>query len=175
MWRFGPGTSWYLVVYFLFISSLIVITFIDLEYQIIPNGITLPGIPLALVFGSTILPDPFSRLDLLGFKSSIYGVLTGGGLFYAVAVAGKAVFKKDAMGGGDIKMMAMAGGVLGWQGVILTTFLGSLLGSVVGISLILLKGEKWGSRIPFGPYLACGAVISLFFGQEILSWYLYAG
>jgi leader peptidase (prepilin peptidase)/N-methyltransferase len=78
------------------------------------------------------------------------------------------------MGGGDIKMMAMVGGLLGWKGVLLTTFMGSLLGSVVGVSLIMLKGKEWGSRIPFGPYLAAGALVSLFYGQDILMWYLYA-
>lgn len=172
LWRFGAYFSWFLLIYFIFLSSLIVITFIDLEYQIIPNGITLSGIPLALVFGSTILPDPFSRADLLGFKASIIGVLLGGGLFYIIRVLGTLVFKKEAMGGGDIKMMAMAGGILGWKGVLLTTFIGSLAGSIIGISLILKKGGEWGSRIPFGPYLAFGTVLSLILGQELLSWYL---
>ena len=174
LWKFGSHFSWFLLIYFAFVSSLLVITFIDIEYQIIPDSITLPGIPLALIFGSTIMPDPFLRADLLGFKASIIGALLGGGLFYIVAVAGKAVFKKDAMGGGDIKMMAMVGGILGWKGIILTTFLGSLLGSIIGISLIIIKGRERGSRIPFGPYLTFGAILSLLFGQEILTWYLYA-
>lgn len=174
LWRFGAYFSWFLLIYFIFISSLIVITFIDLEYQIIPNGITLSGIPLALVFGSTILPDAFSRADLLGFKASIIGILLGGGLFYIIRVLGTLVFKKEAMGGGDIKLMAMVGGILGWKGVLLTTFIGSLAGSIIGISLILKKGGEWGSRIPFGPYLAFGTVLSLILGQELLSWYLHA-
>jgi leader peptidase (prepilin peptidase)/N-methyltransferase len=174
LWRFGPDFPWFLLIYFIFLSSLIVITFIDLEYQIIPNGITLPGIPLALIFGSTILPDPFSRADLLGFKASVTGLLLGGGLFYIIGVLGTVVFKKDAMGGGDIKMMAMVGGVLGWKGVILTTFLGSLLGSIIGVSLIIIKGRQWSSKIPFGPYLAFGTILSLFLGQELLAWYLHS-
>lgn len=172
LWRFGSPLSWFLLVYFAFLSSLIVITFIDLEYQIIPDGITIPGILLALIFGSTILPDPFSRSDLLGFKTSIIGILLGGGLYYAIAVSGKAVFKKEAMGGGDIKLMAMVGGILGWKGVLLTTFIGSLLGSLIGISLILIKGKEWGIKIPFGPYLSLGAFLSLLLGEEILRWYL---
>ncbi len=71
-------------------------------------------------------------------------------------------------------MMAMMGGILGWKGIILTTFVGSLLGSVMGVALIAIKGREWGSKIPFGPYLATGAVISLLWGQDILDWYLYA-
>ena len=173
--RFGPGSIAVLLVYLVFISSLIVIFFIDLEHQIIPNSITFPGMLLAVILGSTILPDPFLRSELLGFKSSITGFLAGGGSFYLIAVTGKAIFKKDAMGGGDIKMMAMVGGLLGWKGVLLTTFLGSLLGSVTGVSLILLKGREWGSKIPFGPYLAIGALVSLFLGQDIFRWYIYAG
>jgi leader peptidase (prepilin peptidase)/N-methyltransferase len=131
--------------------------------------------PLAIILGSTILPDPFSRFELLGFRASITGFLAGGGSFYLIAVTGKAIFKKDAMGGGDIKMMAMVGGLLGWKGVLLTTFLGSLLGSVTGVSLILLKGREWGSKIPFGPYLAIGTLVSLFLGQDFFRWYVYAG
>jgi leader peptidase (prepilin peptidase)/N-methyltransferase len=153
---------------------MIVITFIDIEHQIIPDSITIPAIPIALIVGSTILADPFSRIDSLGFKASIIGVLLGGGLFAIIGIAGTAIFKKDALGGGDIKMMAMVGGFLGWKGALMTIFLGSLIGSIVGISLILIKGQQWGTKIPFGPYLAFGALTSFLFGQEILSWYLYA-
>jgi leader peptidase (prepilin peptidase)/N-methyltransferase len=174
-YRFGPGSPWVLFSYALFVSSFIVIFFIDLDHQIIPDGITLPGILLAVVLGSTVLPDPFSRSELLGFKTSIIGFLAGGGSFYLIAIAGKSVLKKDAMGGGDIKMMAMVGGLLGWKGVLLTTFCGSLFGSIIGVSLILVKGREWGSRIPFGPYLVTGALISLFWGQDIFMWYLHAG
>jgi len=172
--RFGTASPWILLAYFSFVSALIVIFFIDIDHQIIPDGITLPGIPIAILAGSTILPDPFSVMELLGWKTSLIGIIAGGGSFYLIAVMGRLILKKDAMGGGDIKMMAMVGGVLGWKGVILTTFAGSLLGSVVGISLIMLKGKEWGSKIPFGPYLAVGALISLFFGQDIVTWYLYA-
>lgn len=181
LWRFDSQFSWILLIYFVFISSLIVIAFIDFEHQIIPDVITLPGTVLGLIFGSSILPDPFFRIDLLRFTAitgvftSLSGVLLGGGLFYAVGVLGSAVFKKEAMGGGDIKMMAMVGGFLGWKGVLLTTFIGSLLGSIIGLFLILVKGKEWGSKIPFGPYLAFGAVITLLFGQELLMRYPYAG
>ncbi len=172
---FGTESILVLIIYLFFVSTLVVIFFIDLEHQIIPNSITYPGIPLALLLGSTVLPDPFSRADMLGFRAAMIGLIAGGGFFYVVAIAGRMIFKKDAMGGGDIKMMAMIGGLLGWKGVILTTFAGSLIGSIAGVALIKLKGREWGSRIPFGPYLALGALISLLLGQEILVWYLYGG
>jgi leader peptidase (prepilin peptidase)/N-methyltransferase len=170
--RFGFESVSVLMVFCIFISALIVITFIDIDYQIIPDRISIPGIPLGLLLGSTLLPDPFLRSELLGFKASFIGFLCGGLGFYLIAVLGKLVFRKDAMGGGDIKLMGMIGGFLGWKGVIFTAFLGSLFGSVIGIALIAWKGRKWGAQIPFGPYLALGAVASLFWGQEILSWYL---
>jgi leader peptidase (prepilin peptidase)/N-methyltransferase len=165
-WRYGYG--WDSVVYALFCSSLIVITFIDLDFQIIPDRITLPGIPMGLLAGALLLPDPFMRSALLGYKAAAGGLLAGGGFFYLVAV-----LSRGGMGGGDIKMMAMVGGLMGWKSVMLTTFLGSLAGSVVGIFLMLVKGKGRKTKIPFGPFLALGALITLFFGQEILQWYLH--
>jgi leader peptidase (prepilin peptidase)/N-methyltransferase len=173
LYTFGLNSVSVLAVYLIFISTLIVIFFIDLEHQIIPNSITLPGIPIAVLLGSTILPDPFYPSEMLGFKSSIIGFIAGGGSFYLIAVIGKTILKKDAMGGGDIKMMAMVGGLLGWKAIILTTFIASLFGSIIGVALIRIKGREWGSKIPFGPYLALGALISLFWGKDILRWYLY--
>jgi leader peptidase (prepilin peptidase)/N-methyltransferase len=128
---------------------------------------------LALILGSTLLPDPFVRTELLGFKASAAGLLFGGVFFYGIGMLGSFLFKKEAMGGGDIKLMAMLGGVLGWKGVILTAFLGSLFGSVVGVSLIISKGGQVSTKIPFGPYLALGALFSLFMGQEFLIWFLH--
>ncbi len=165
IWRFGFG--WHTLIYFILASALIVITFIDLDFQIIPDSITLPGIFIGLVSGSLMLPDPFLRWSLLGYKASIIGALTGFCLFYMIAV-----LSRGGMGGGDIKMMAMVGALMGWKSVLLTTFLGSLLGSVWGISLMVFKGKGRKTKIPFGPYLSAGAVITLFYGQEILYWYL---
>ena len=171
LWRFGP--NWPFLIYALFSSTLIVITFIDLDFQIIPDRISLPGIPLGLLAGSLILPDPFMRAESLGWKASLIGAASGFLFYYFIAFAGEKIFKKEAMGGGDIKMMAMVGGFLGWKGVILTTFLGSLFGSIIGVCMMLIRGREKGSQIPFGPFLALGAVVSLFFGQEIIIWYLY--
>jgi leader peptidase (prepilin peptidase) / N-methyltransferase len=164
-WRFGFGLP--TIVYCIFCSALIVITFIDLDFQIIPDRITLPGILIGLITGSFLMPDPFMRYSLLGIKPSIIGMLAGGGLFYAIAV-----LSRGGMGGGDIKMMAMVGSLMGWKSVLLTTFLGSLSGAVLGIFLMIAKGKGRKTKIPFGPFLALGTLITLFYGQEILYWYL---
>jgi leader peptidase (prepilin peptidase)/N-methyltransferase len=164
LWRFGFGLQ--TIVYSMFCSALIVITFIDLDFQIIPDKITLPGILIGLIAGSFLMPDPFMRYSLLGIKAAIIGFLAGGGLFYAIAV-----LSRGGMGGGDIKMMAMVGSLMGWKSVLLTTFLGSLSGAVLGIFLMIAKGKGRKTKIPFGPFLALGTLITLFYGQEILYWY----
>lgn len=165
LWRFGA--VWSTVIYFIFCSALIVITFIDLDYQIIPDTITLPGMVIGFVAGSLLMPDPFMRYSRLGFLASIIGFLAGGGLYYAIAI-----LSKGGMGGGDIKMMAMVGALTGWKSVILTTFLGSFTGAILGIFLMIFKGKGRKTKIPFGPFLALGALITLFFGQEIFQWYI---
>ena len=165
LWRFGFG--WHMPVLFAFCSAMIVITFIDLDFQIIPDTITLPGIPIGLIAASLVLPDPFDRSLLLGLGGAIIGLFTGGAIFYVIAV-----LSRGGMGGGDIKMMAMVGSFMGWKSTLLTTFAGSLLGSCVGIFLMVVKGKGRKTKVPFGPFLAAGALISLFCGQEILSLYL---
>lgn len=170
VWRFGFGL--HSIVYFAFSSALVVITFVDLDFQIIPDRITLAGIPLGFLAGSFLLPDPFVRSSLLGIKASLIGLVGGFGLFYLVALVGSAVFRKEALGGGDIKMMTMVGAVMGWKSVVLTTFLGSLTGSIFGITLMVLQGKSRTTKLAFGPFLALGTIITLFFGQEIASWYL---
>lgn len=163
-WRFGFGL--HTLFYFILCSSLIVITFIDLDHQIIPDRITLPGIPIGIFAGSLLLIDPFLRYSLLGFKASIIGLLTGGGLFYIIAV-----LSRGGMGGGDIKMMAMVGSFMGWKSVLMTTFIGSLTGAVFGLFLMVFRGKGRKTKIPFGPFLALGTLITLFYGQEMFYWY----
>jgi len=161
------GFSWPTLVYCLFFSSLVVVTFIDLSHQIIPDVITLPGMVLGLITGSTILP--------LGPFRSFVGLIVGGGIFYLIAVLSVVILKKEGMGGGDIKLIAMMGAFIGWKGVLLTIFLAALSGSVSGILLISLKGRNRSEPIPFGPFLVLGALVSLFWGSGILGWYLQFG
>ncbi len=155
-WRLG--FSWPALVYFVFFASLIVITFIDLEHQIIPDIITLPGIPLFFLAGVFILKIPF--LD------SILGILIGGGLLYAIAKGYQLLTGRDGMGGGDIKLLAMIGGLLGWQSLIFIVFASSLLGAVAGLITILIKGGDMRYAIPFGPFLSLAAAFYVFFGQS---------
>ncbi len=166
------GLGWHLPILFVLVSSMVVITFVDLDFQIIPDVITLPGIIIGLASASFLLPDPFSlqpsalSLSVVGFKNSIAGLFLGGGLFYLIAI-----LSRGGMGGGDIKLMAMVGAFMGWKAVFLTTFIGSLIGSLVGIFLMIVKGKGRKTKIPFGPFLSFGSIITLFFGGEILNWY----
>lgn len=153
------GLTWLCLIYSLLLSALWVVTFIDLEHQIIPDTITLPGIGIGLLAASTVLPP--------GFFNSLIGLLLGGGFFYLVAV-----LSRGGMGGGDIKLIAMIGAFLGWQDVLMTIFIGALSGSIVGVFLMLFKGKGRKYPVPFGPFLALGAVISLLWDQEILNWYI---
>jgi leader peptidase (prepilin peptidase) / N-methyltransferase len=167
--HFGPG--WHLPILFIFVSAMIVITFIDLEFQIIPNGITLPGIILALAASQFVITDPFSPRSTLGVVESLTGCLSGGIAFHLIAVLGKKAYKVEAMGLGDVKMMAMVGAFTGWKGVFLTTLAGSLTGSLVGIGLMIFSGAGKKTQVPFGPFLALGSLITLFWGNIILDWF----
>lgn len=170
LWRFGLG--WHLLIIFAFCSAMLVITFIDLDFQIIPNTLTLPGAIIGLLAGSLIFPDPFARGSILGFKGSLIGLISGGGLFLTIAYVSQWILRQEAMGMGDVKMMAMIGAFMGWKAILLTTFSGSLAGSLIGIFLMAFRGKGRKAQIPFGPFLAIGAIITLFYGREILQLYL---
>ncbi len=148
--RFGPGPAGILVM--ALISAFIVVTFIDLEHQIIPDSITLPGIVLGLVLGPLVFKT--------GFLNSLIGMALGGGTFYLIAIA-----SRGGMGGGDIKLIAMIGAFLGWKAVLLVIFVGSLLGAIVGVGLMIFKGMKRKTPIPFGPFLVAGAMSAIFYGS----------
>jgi leader peptidase (prepilin peptidase) / N-methyltransferase len=160
--KFGPSVSF--LVLFLFCSALVVITFIDLEHQIIPDVISLPGIVVGFA-SSFILP-------WLSWQSSLIGILAGGGSLLLVAYGYHFLTKKEGMGGGDIKLLAMMGAFLGWRAVPFIIFSASLVGSVIGISLMLVQKRDAKLAIPFGPFLAFGAILYIFFGREIIFWYL---
>jgi len=158
---FGP--AWATCVYGVLYSALLVVAGTDLTHKIIPNVITFPGILVGLISSATILP--------LGLVNALVGLLVGGGILWVLAWASPYLFGKEGMGGGDIKLLAMIGAFLGWKPAVMTIMLGSFLGSLIGVTLIAARVIKRDDYIPFGPFLVCGALLSLFFGQSILDWY----
>ena len=146
--------------------AFIPIFFIDLDFKIIPDFFTLPGIIIGLA--ASFLPDAF-----VGWKESLIGLLVGGGLFFIVGMIGEFIFKKEAMGFGDVKFAAMLGAFLGWKILLLILIMGSFLGSVIGVILILSsKAKNKTSYVPFGPFLVIAALISVYFGDAIIQAYL---
>ena len=152
------------LIYYFFIVALLVITFIDIDHQIIPDRITLPGIPLFFLASFAV--------SAIGYKDSILGFLVGGGSLFAVAWAYHLLTKREGMGGGDIKLLAMIGTLVGWQGVLFTIFVASAVGTFAGV--LSMIGQAKGSKlaVPFGPFLSIGAITYIFFGPELIIWYL---
>jgi leader peptidase (prepilin peptidase)/N-methyltransferase len=160
--KYGFSLSY--LFYFSFVAALMIITVIDLYHQIIPDVISIPGIGVGLL-GALIIPH-------ITFFNSLLGILLGGGSLFVVATLYQWLFKREGMGGGDVKLLAMIGAFLGWDAVILTILLSSLIGSITGIIIMVLKGKDFKYAIPFGPFLSLGAVTALFYKNEIISWYL---
>jgi leader peptidase (prepilin peptidase)/N-methyltransferase len=148
-----------LPVALLLLAALVAITGIDLQHQLIPDAITLPGI--ATGFLANLLTGRVSWLD------SLLGIVVGGGLFFIIIVA-----SAGGMGGGDMKLGAMLGAFLGWKLVLLATFIAVVVGG--GLAIVLMAARLRGRKdaIPFGPFLAAGGVIGLLWGERILRWYL---
>lgn len=161
LYKFGltPET----LVYYVFIACLLVITFIDIDHRIIPDMITLPGIPIFFL-ASFALPG-------MTYMDSLLGFLAGGGSLYLVAWTYQALAKKEGMGGGDIKLLAMMGVLIGWQGVLFTIFVSSSVGTIIGVGVMLYTRANMKLAVPFGPFLSVGAVTYIFFGNEIIAWY----
>lgn len=150
--------------WFIFIAVLIIISFIDIDLQIIPDILSIPGI-----FIFALSPLIVNNMTL---KDALIGILAGGGSLYLVAITYYIIRKEEGMGGGDIKLLAMIGAATGWQGVVFTIFTASLMGTIAGIIIILVtKKADSKLRVPFGPYLAAGALIYIFYGKFIIDWY----
>lgn len=154
------GLTAYLIFILIFISSMIVVSFIDLDFQIIPDQISIPLIFIGFIF--SLLSHNYTAL-VSDFKESLMGIVVGGGSLLIVSIV-----SKGGMGGGDIKLNAAIGAFLGWKSALLTIFIGSLIGSIVGIIMLKKTGKR---KIPFGPFLSIGALICLFSGEKILTWY----
>jgi len=161
-WQWGMSINFF--IYVILSSVLIVIFFIDLDFQIIPDVITLPCIVVGLAV--SFLPGE------IGIVKSLLGLLVGGGALYLIALLGDWLFKKESMGGGDIKMAAMLGAFVGWQKVILIFMSAAVIGLVVSVVLMLFSSQLRQKRIiPFGPFLAMAAMLSISYGERIINFY----
>lgn len=158
------GISYQYAIFFLFAATLVAISVIDLDHRIIPDVLSLPGV--AAGWAVSLFPWSVYWLD------SLIGTLAGGGSLYVVAVVYERVTGREGMGGGDIKLLAMIGAWMGWQALPLIVLVASLTGAVIGLVFILCAGEGYRFRIPFGPFLSLGALVYLFFGRDLIGWYL---
>lgn len=152
------GFSLRFFIFIILSTALVIIAFIDFEKRIIPDKITLPGIIIGLLLS----------FFTISFVNSLIGLFIGGGIFFLIAF-----IKRGGMGGGDIKLMAMIGSFLGWQGSLMTILISSIAGSIIGIILLLRKKKGIKDIIPFGPFLAFGGIFYILLGEEFFKWYFY--
>jgi len=152
-------------IFFLFAAALLTVTFIDIDHQMIPDRITLPGI-LGGLAAAAVLPE-------MRLIDSLLGILAGGGVLLAVALLYHAITRKEGMGGGDIKLLAMIGAMTGWTGVLFTVFIASVFGALVGAMIMLKTETGLKTAVPFGPFLSLGALAYVYTGPEWISWYLH--
>ena len=152
------------MVFALLATALLIVSCIDIAHTIIPDAITLPGIVVGLSTSLWLTP--------VGIGNAVLGVFMGGGLFLLIAVLSVVILQREGMGGGDIKLIAMIGAFLGWHAVLVTIFLGAVLGALVGTVLMLLRHQGSKEPVPFGPFLAIGALLAMVWGDTILTWYV---
>jgi leader peptidase (prepilin peptidase) / N-methyltransferase len=156
------GPSLLLVARLVFGCAMIVLFVIDLQHRILPNVITLPGIIVGFVCSVFVGP---------GWQSSLIGIVAGGGSLWAIAEIYYRVRHEEGLGMGDVKMLAMIGAFLGWKLVLLTLVLSSFSGTIIGLGVLLLKRESMKYALPFGTFLALGAIVAAVAGDPIVDWY----
>jgi leader peptidase (prepilin peptidase) / N-methyltransferase len=147
----------------LFASALIALFVIDLEHQLLPNRITLPGIVAGVIFSAFLPP---------GLSASLLGVALGGGVLWAIGEGWSRLRNVEALGFGDVKMLAMIGAFLGWQMVVVTFVISSIVGGLFAAVLLAARRTSWTSALPFGTFLALGAMVASLWGEALLEWYL---
>lgn len=158
-WHYGPTLD--ALAAAVFGTILLGIAMTDARHYLIPDEYTWGGLIPGLLFAV--------RNGPVGITAAVIGAAVGFGLLYVVAWAGEKALRKEAMGGGDIKMMAMVGSFVGWKGVLLTVFLGALLGTLIHVPLTLKKPRR---LVPFGVFLAAAAAITYVWGDQLIAWYL---
>jgi leader peptidase (prepilin peptidase)/N-methyltransferase len=160
LYRFGLNVPF--VIYYIWACALLVITFIDIDYQIIPDSLSIGGIIAGLILVYWL---PVS------YRDSLIGLVLGAGLLTAVIYGYYFLTGKQGMGGGDVKLLGMIGVFTGWEGVLFTIFMGSLAGTLFGIPWAFVQKKTMKAAIPFGPFLALGALIYVFWGTQLIDWY----
>jgi leader peptidase (prepilin peptidase) / N-methyltransferase len=158
------GLNFEFFVECIFVSLLILITFIDLDTYLIPDTLSVPGIIAGFSF--SFFATRLSWVD------SLIGIILGGGFFFLIAIGYQYLRHKEGLGGGDIKLLAMIGAFLGWPGVVFTVLAASLVGTLVGMVVMWRSRKGLGTMLPFGPFLAFGALLYLFWGEEFYRWYV---
>ncbi|MCX7918570.1 MAG: prepilin peptidase [bacterium] len=191
IWKFD-GVNFVSFTYLVVVGSLIALTFIDLDHFIIPDVITYPVMILGVVVSIILVFIPNPTFLISGEMSgpfsaatgkcypvynSLFGFAVGGGILWLIGITAKWLIKKEAMGGGDVKLLAALGTFIGYKLVLLTLILASFVGSIIGAFVLIQAKRKekettpFGHYIPFGPYLALGAFIALIWGNDIINWY----
>jgi leader peptidase (prepilin peptidase)/N-methyltransferase len=164
---FVGALAWYgatplFAVRLVFACAMLVLFVIDLQHQILPNEITLPGIAIGLAASAFLEP---------GLRDAIIGAAAGAGILWLIAWGYERIRHQEGLGFGDVKMLAMIGAFLGWRSMLLTLVIASFLGSIVGVSLMASGRGDLGSKLPFGTFLALAAIVSALAGPEIIAWY----
>jgi len=154
------GLTLRFLICFVFTAVLIIIAFIDLDHRIIPDILTLPGIPVFFLLAVFAM-----KVDWL---EALLGILIGGGILFAIAFGYELISKREGMGGGDIKLLAMIGGFLGWKSLLFVLMVSSFLGAIVGVSIMIIKKQDMKYAVPFGPFLSAGAVAYFFWGDVFI-------
>lgn len=158
------GLTLNFLVFFIFTAVLITITFIDLDHQIIPDVLSLPGIPLFLLAAIFIVKVPWSE--------ALIGLLIGGGVLFLIAFVYEFITKREGMGGGDIKLLAMIGGFFGWKSLIFILLFSSFAGALVGGAAMIINKQDMKYAVPFGPFLSAAAVAYIFWGDAFMRFLL---
>lgn len=169
----APMADWKLIpVYWLAVSGLVLGTFVDFEHLIIPDRVTLGGVAAGLALSALVPSMHGAERAAAALARSAAGAALGAGVLWSLAVMGKWILQKDAMGLGDVKLLGAIGAFLGVKAVLFTILCSSLLGSLAGLALVACGRKQMSSRIPYGPYLALAALIWMLWGSSLWDAYL---
>ena len=158
------GVSFQYLLFLLFAATLVTISFIDFDHQIIPDVLSIPGIVAGLA--AAFIPGNVTWFD------SIIGIIGGGGTLFLVGLIYEKLTGKQGMGGGDVKLLAMIGAWMGWRSLPFVLLVSSLTGAIIGSVFLLAAGKGYRVKIPFGPFLSLGALFYIFFGPQLTNWYI---